>query len=428
MIQAIGDVTMFLECFSLFYAIFHIGFHEKTWKRVLGVIGCVCVWLIGLALGVTWREMLLGPFPLFLILVFAVFFFIFDINIVELAAMGIGAWLILTILEGIPSVFVIRLFNDISVEIIVTMAITAVLIWLFHFAIGNKIDGVLLRSSVKMWVMFDIILYVIVSMLTFFKFVLTRIVEDEYRLFTGEILSASGGVLVLLLFFTMLYYYNEMNSYRIQKELAEKYNEQQREYFMRMLEKEDETRRFRHDIIDDLIAMQFFCKKKKYAELEAYLENTLGVVQSIRQNNYDVGNDIINTVLNYYLQPLKGKYDISVSGYASDDISMNPRDLCVLSANLIKNASEAVCKLQTGKIDINIDQGKNYMIMKVENSFDGKLLRGLRGDGKTFKSDKKNHGIGIANIKEVVKKYDGTYLADAKDDIFRTEIYIKSNR
>ena len=428
MIQAIGDATMFLECFSLFYAVFQIDLHEKTGKRLIGIIGCIFVWLMGIILGLSWRGMRIGPFPLFLVIVFALIFFMFDISIPETLAIGVGAWQILSILEGIPHLLVRRYGLEKPVETILAMLITVAIIWLFRLEESKWGDGVLLRFPVKIWVILDLILFVITSMLTFFKYVLTRIIEDEHRLFLGEILSAFGGVVILLLFFVMLYCYNEMNSYRIQKELAEEYNEQQREYFMRMLEKEDETRRFRHDIIDDLVEMQFFCKKGKYEELESYLENTLGVVQNIRQNSYDVGNEIINTVFNYYLQPLKDKYDIKVKGYVSDDISMNSRDLCILSANLVKNASEAVCKLPEGKIDIDIDQGKNYLIMKVENSFDGRLSRGKRGRFNTFKKDKKNHGIGITNIKEVVKKYDGTYFTDVMDGVFGTEICIRCNR
>lgn len=168
-----------------------------------------------------------------------------------------------------------------------------------------------------------------------------------------------------------------------------------------------------------------YLEKGNYEQLKSYLESTLGTIRKISRNGYDVGNDILNTVLNYYLQPIKEKYYIEVSGYVDENIPIHQRDLCILVANLVKNASEAVSKLDGGTIRFKIEQGKEYLYIQTKNTFNGKLEFKKEGIPKTSKQDKRNHGIGIQNIKQVVKKYEGTYYAEAIDEVYHVEIYLK---
>ena len=105
--------------------------------------------------------------------------------------------------------------------------------------------------------------------------------------------------------------------------------------------------------------MHNYCVNKKCKQMEQYLESTLGIVQKISKSNYNVGNDSVNVVMNYYLRPLKEKCSIEINGYMSERLSVEDRDLCVLFANLIKNAAEAVSKMDDGKIRIKYIAGKS---------------------------------------------------------------------
>ena len=68
----------------------------------------------------------------------------------------------------------------------------------------------------------------------------------------------------------------------------------------------------------------------------------LSDISSISKYDYDVGKEIVNTILNYYLLPIKDKCKIDVKGYISDSLDIARRDLCILVSNLVKNAVEAV--------------------------------------------------------------------------------------
>jgi sensor histidine kinase regulating citrate/malate metabolism len=151
----------------------------------------------------------------------------------------------------------------------------------------------------------------------------------------------------------------------------------------------------------------------------------LGTVEEISHSTYDVGNDIVNTVINYYFQPLRERCHIEVSGYMSEKSSIEERDLCVLSANLMKNAAERAGKMKDGEIKVSIKEGKKYLCLQVKNSFEGEVYFDKKGLPITTKPDKRNHGIGTRNIAEVVEKNGGTYQAEAKDGMYAVEIYLK---
>ena len=77
-------------------------------------------------------------------------------------------------------------------------------------------------------------------------------------------------------------------------------------------------------------------------------------------------------------------------------------------SNLLNNAIEACEKIEEDKRTIEVEAA-NYntqMFIEVRNSYDNSLVM-YKDRIITTKADKKNHGIGLENIRRVVKKYDG---------------------
>ena len=368
---------------------------------------------------------MLGPFPAYLLWIYFVLYFLFEVSMMEMVTLGIGEWLILSLLEGTVYNMLERFGLEKYVLENMIMLLIACGLWIFYAAIGKKFDARTFKLSVKMWCLLDGIMLILTAMMTFFNYVIVQELPNSRTMAMGRALSAIGGTVIVVLLFVMIYYYNTTHDFRIQKELAEIQNEQQRQYFLQLLEKEEETRKFRHDVINDLVEMQSFCENQNYEQMKAYLESTLGSIQGISKSSYDVGNDIVNTVLNYYLSPLKGKYRIEVTGYMAEKLSMEQRDLCILFSNLIKNAAEAVSKMETGKIGVSMEDGRDYLRVQVENTCDGKVDFDKNGIPKTSKRDKRNHGIGIHSIRQIVKKYEGTYQAEVSGENYQVAVCIK---
>ncbi len=416
-----NDFLMILECFSFFYIIFRVNFRNKTVGRTSAIIICLAIWIISRMLGINLNDWIIFPFSIYII---AVYFVLYQ-KISEMFVLGIAEWLLLCMLEMPIRVILIQ-FNieeQVAENIIVLLILG--FLWLYYFTIGRKTESATFRLPIKIWCLLDIVMFILTAMMEYFSYEIVMENPTGSSISIGGTLSAFGGILIYLLILVMIYYYNRTNNYRMQKELAEIQNEQQREYFLQLLKREEETRAFRHDIINDLMELQNYCEKGNYEQVASYLNSTLGVVKHISKSSYDVGNDILNTILNYYLQPIKEKYIVEINGYIEENLSIEQRDLCTLSANLIKNAVEAVSKQEHGAIKINIEQGKQYLSIRISNTFDGKLDLDAKGVPHTLKLDKRNHGIGIQNVGQIVKKYEGMYHTEITDEIYCVEIYLR---
>ena len=116
----------------------------------------------------------------------------------------------------------------------------------------------------------------------------------------------------------------------MQADMLEKQNEQQREYFAQLLKKEQDTRQFRHDLIAELLELKNYCEKEEYDRLDAYLAEMLGSISEISKRQYDVGNDIVNTIINYYFLPIQESCHVSVKGYMGEEQEVSQRDLCII--------------------------------------------------------------------------------------------------
>ena len=100
-------------------------------------------------------------------------------------------------------------------------------------------------------------------------------------------------------------------------------------------------------------------------------------------------------------------------------------ELCTLFSNLLSNGVEACKKVEKSKRFINIDikRTEEQLVIEVENSV--AEIVPIETLGKiTTKADKKNHGLGIKNILEVVEKSKGQILFENDEQAFRTRIVL----
>ena len=306
------------------------------------------------------------------------------------------------------------------------MFIISICIWLFYFVFKGKYDARVFRLPLKMWGILDLIMLILMAMMSFFAYVIVKQLPDDMMIGIGQKLLLGSGISIILLLFVFVYFYSSAYEYRAKKELTEIQIRQQREYFVNLLEREAETRKFRHDVMNDLLELYNCCDNSNCKQMRDYLQKMIGVITEISQKSYNVGNEIVNTLLNYYFNPIKGKCKICVEGMITNDLSVDDRDLCVITANLIKNAVEAVDKMDDGKIWVNVGCGKDSIYIQVKNTYTGTIEFDKKGVPITTKDDSINHGIGVLNVYEIAQKNNGTCYMEANNGIFKAEVYIKN--
>ena len=423
--RMLSDINMTVEYLLFFCLFFHREYKKTDRKKAFLLIVCLCVWLITSVCGLWLQKSSIGPFPILLLLLYVIEWCLFDVSVIEVIATGLGQWLFISMLEN--ALYIVLSHNGWEsmylnnlIMLILSIIFLALLIFLMKY---KKLP--VMKLSIKVWFLIDVIMLVLTSMMMFFSYILDVFQLEGRTFFAGQVLMAFGQILIIILLYGIIFSGHSIYELRRQKEISEIQNKLQREYFQKLLARETETKRFRHDIINDLLQFQNYCANKKYDKLEHYLENTLGAVYEIHNNYYNVGNDIVNTVLNYYLLPLKESHTISVQGYISGKISMDERELCILVSNMVKNATEALQKIKDGYLWIKIREGEEFLYIEVKNSFQGEVVFDKKGMPISSKKNRENHGIGTYNIIDIAKKNGGTYQIEIEEHVFKAEVYLR---
>lgn len=231
--------------------------------------------------------------------------------------------------------------------------------------------------------------------------------------------SVLGIAIVVII---ILHISQQKEYYRLQADLENLYNQQQKAYFSLLLEKQEETKRFRHDILNHLLCIQEYIKKEHYSDAESYLNSVLNEIKTIREMQYDVGNEVVNVLLNYYLLPIREQCDVSIEGYLGKLEKISQMDLCTIVSNLLKNAVEAVDS--GGEIVVHIIRKEKYAQIEISNSCKNTLQVDNTGKIETSKLDKENHGYGISNVKKAVQKNHGEFQYDIEEHRFCVELVL----
>ncbi|MDD6482538.1 MAG: GHKL domain-containing protein [Lachnospiraceae bacterium] len=268
--------------------------------------------------------------------------------------------------------------------------------WIYDALLGRKPDKEAFRMADWVWLPVAGVMLLLNGLISYFALTFADI--------TGIILIVVGELTIFLLDSVMFRYYNTKLKYQT-------WNEQQKQYYENLLKKEQDTRQFRHDITAHLLQIQNFCEKGQCTEAEQYIQELLGDITLINKKQYCVGNDMIDTILNTYLMPVAQTCTVKVKGCVNPEMGSAGKALCIIVSNLVQNAVEAVeqSTAQHKEIVFTIDQGKQFLRIRVKNTADTDRIHIRNRYPVTGKDNKRMHGMGIRNVKAAAKAYHGNY-------------------
>lgn len=108
---------------------------------------------------------------------------------------------------------------------------------------------------------------------------------------------------------------------------------------------------------------------------------------------------------------------------------INEFDLCVLFGNILDNALEACERLRQGReeqeirpfIRVYVGTVKRCFLLEVKNS----MSAAERPKGEPMgKDDLHGHGIGLLNVGDVVRRYDGAMHKKIQDGVFDISVLL----
>lgn len=195
----------------------------------------------------------------------------------------------------------------------------------------------------------------------------------------------------------------------------------------KLLQDKNETlRSFRHDFNGHLLALQTYIEQKELDKLFQYVNNLTALQSDFKI--YSTKNIIVDAILNQVGETLPPTVIFKVSGQFGETCFIDDFDLCTLFTNLLNNAVEATEKLnadEAKEIYVEIESANDelrFRVMNTSKPYSEQELSNLT----TSKKDRLNHGFGLTNIQEVIKKYHGDLFFEYKNGFFSTYISCKN--
>ena len=193
-----------------------------------------------------------------------------------------------------------------------------------------------------------------------------------------------------------------------------------------IMESGNRVRALRHDMKNHILALQVLVQRKDAEETNKYLNSMKNFM--INPEEYvKTGNDTVDSLLNYKIQKANEVLNVVETKISiPEQLRLRSFDLNVLLGNLLDNAIDASMQTEDKKLKITITLEKGILFLNIRNSC--QRIAGRRRDFfETTKEDKVNHGIGLENVRRIVKKYHGDIAFLYENDSLETDVmmYVK---
>lgn len=227
-----------------------------------------------------------------------------------------------------------------------------------------------------------------------------QVLSGEGRMSVPVLVSAIGLLYLNILIILYAEQAKAASNERLQAELAEHHYSMQEQYYEQLRTEQEETRAMFHDINKYMQAMRTLAAEANAAEVNQMMAETQELFESLT-TVVDVGNGVVSTILNEYREitedaDISFNYDVSVP----PNLGISAVDLYVLLGNTLDNAIEACQSLPIEERYIRIQMRiyHNILFYQIENPY---------AEGYLQRSQGKNHGYGLQNVRKCVEKHDG---------------------
>lgn len=325
----------------------------------------------------------------------------------------------------------------ILISILVTTLIEQVLILIINYRDPIK--------NLKMFIIFEIISLILVSLFSYFTIKLKRIENinyliknipnyvymnivfgfsatlfpmflitkyekyiDKKLIYIVSFVSYLNIVIVVLSIIIFMKNRKEKEYYYLENKLKEKTLTLQENYYQKLIDNYSDVRRFKHDIKGHLNIIDGLVKNCENEKASKYINKISKSI--IKKDIYHTNNIYISTILNSFDQVFKDEdIKFEISYYITKHINMDSMDICSLFYNLISNAIESNLKIRDERfIKLYIAEIKNNIVIKLVNPVDDDFNLNVIKENRTTKQDKENHGFGLITINNIVSKYRGS--------------------
>ena len=194
----------------------------------------------------------------------------------------------------------------------------------------------------------------------------------------------------------------------------------------------ESVRKVRHEMKNHMANIKGLAGAGEYGEIEDYVRRMDETMQEL-EYKYVTGNAVTDVIITDKCRRAE-KAGIRFDADFRYGGEIPVFDMGIILNNLLDNAIEACEKLETGKgfIHLSLKQKKQFLLLEVENSFDG-AVPVQSGGGLALPTTKQSilpgiiaeHGIGLENVRDVAEKYFGGVNIKVKGDVFHVTVMLQ---
>ncbi len=190
-------------------------------------------------------------------------------------------------------------------------------------------------------------------------------------------------------------------------------------------------RKVRHEMKNHMANIKGLAGAGEYGEIEDYVRRMDETMQEL-EYRYVTGNAVTDVIINDKCRRAE-KAGIRFDADFRYGGEIPVFDMGIILNNLLDNAIEACEKLETGKgfIRLSLKRKKQFLILYVENSFDGAtpISKGSPLPPTTKQSILPGiiteHGIGLENVRDIAERYFGGVNIKVKGDVFHVTVMLQ---
>ena len=239
-------------------------------------------------------------------------------------------------------------------------------------------------------------------------------------------IATVSAIGLLFCSFLVLYLYErqaEQSTQLRRREQYERHLKSQVKHLDEILLKQEELRRVKHDMTNQLVAIQGYFHEGDIAGGEDYVASLLQNMQT-PSSRFKTGNSALDALLSTKKALAESKgITVDMEVQISDQLPLEPVDVCVIFGNALDNAIEACDRLAGGdkRIQLMLVQREGKLLCRLTNTAPATIAQSFHA---TSKPDKENHGFGLMNLKESLEKYDCEPTITYKDGQFSLKFVV----
>lgn len=233
----------------------------------------------------------------------------------------------------------------------------------------------------------------------------------------------SGGILVINMLFFFVYY--QMVTV-FERQMKQEHIVQQMKLYENQLEvmrqSEYKVYALRHDMKHHLQDIYVMTQKGEKENVLRYLERMQNALENPGEY-VATGNQEIDSILNYMLAKAEqAGINVEQKIKVSKKIAIEAYELNSILGNLLENAITASKESSEKYLSIHIVENKGMLMLRIKNSYSGKIV--TSGGMPVSTKGGTEHGYGLVNVKNMVKKHQGTMNVVYDEREFRVEIIL----